>query len=367
MITYCHTLELTSLHAAQVQVGHLRFLERCSIHVDGARFGDVVRQLASQEHLNMELDSNILAENVTKVPVTLHFDDISLQSILNILCESVTPNIQYQVNDAGQVLFLTSEKESEQLFDKEYLLTGLGSLASDPGQLTQVILWTTPGPWEKLDGVGGEIFPIERGVLKVRQSQSIHKQIANLFLQLASASSNRPFPLPSSGLSEARLQRALDTVSAPPHGKISLKGFLSNALGSQGIPYWLSPQALKDIGVSEDVVLSLDGKARPLRETLQIALHPLKLSFEIEDEVVKIRPVYFAENRMITKVYDIQKQVSPTRSSQEIMATLESDDEVGRWFNVDGEGGTMVAIGSLLVIRQTISSHEKIAAILNKE
>jgi len=353
---------LNCASSSAVRPGNERFLQKSRIHVNETAFEDVIGQLAEQEHLDMKLDPSVVAEGAHKVKVTLNFDGISLRSVLNLLCESITPGIQHRVDDAGRILFLTDLEEAAHFVVRKYPLTSLGSLMSDSDQLTQVLIWTTSGPWKKLDGEGGEILSTEQGVITIRQSRNVHEQIENLFLQLASVSSGHPLSSLPFETTEAGLRKSLDTMSSPHQGKISLKDFFSEVLGSQGIPYWLSPQALKEVG---DAVITLDGKSRPVRETLQIALHPLKLSFEIEDEVIKIRPVGFAEDRMITKVYDIRKLAFPTRSSQEVMASLESTEEIGRWFNVDGEGGTMAVIGPLLVIRQTVMSHEKIAAVLD--
>ena len=68
--------------------------------------------------------------------------------------------------------------------------------------------------------------------------------------------------------------------------------------------------------------------------------------------------------QLFTRVYDVRGSIAPNRPMELLLEQLASTKEFGPWLITDGEGGSAMPLGTLLVIRQTSAVHTKLAKIL---
>ena len=258
-----------------------------------------------------------------------------------------------------------SRAASPALFDslvvRDYPLAALGGV--DPRVLSVGLVELTSGFWMDIDGEGGEIVAMTPQALRIRQTRAVHDELQSLFDQIAAATGGRGRVLTAQGKAEQAMIRKLQTPAQFSTDKTALPELLDQLLQKNGIPFWIDQTALADEGIdwtkleSTVAVKKLSPAAR-----LDAIVTEHQLAWRFADEVVQITTEVKSNERLFTRVYDIRRsnQPGPVLAQQ-----LMQNPDLGPWVVNDGEGGGILPVGTLLLVRQSAKVHARIAKLLN--
>lgn len=190
------------------------------------------------------------------------------------------------------------------------------------------------------------------------------------------ANSTQPVPLAPDaardyqqlGDSRKRVEEVLDQAELMrPVSRIPLSEFVTAIRGEWSIPVQVDQSALDDLGFSSDELLGDVPTGLGARDSLELALESIgnsELSYIIDHGVLKITTTEVAEEHRETVIYELRHLGSnhPARDVMDlVMQTID-----GPWLDVDGDGGTIVALPGAIAVRQTQRVHREIRDLLRQ-
>lgn len=337
-----------------------RLLQKTSVQVDAKPVEDVLRELGEKHKLAVEFDPSVAAEGHGKSLFSLTAD-LSLGSAIHLACDSA--NLVYVV-EKGRLLVTTRAADENILIAREYLLAPLGAIA-DPQVLAAGLMEVTTGKWKDVNGVGGEFAAISPRSLTIRQSRAAHAELQSLFEQISAAATGRGRAPSAQDRAEQTIVRKLQTPTQLPAGPLAASEVLDQLLKKNGVPYWVDVAALEADGIDWTKATStIEGKKMPTAARLDAVLNELELSWRVADEVVQITTRLKASEQQVARVYDVRRLLTPNRSMNALALQLTSTKELGPWAVTDGEGGSLMKLGTLLVVRHNAGVHSKLAGML---
>ena len=337
-----------------------RLMQKTSVQADAKPVKEVLRELGEKHKLAVEFDPSVAAEGGASQPFTLTADGLTLGSVIHLACESA--NLVYTV-DKGRLLVTTREAEEKILIAREYPLGALGGII-DLQALAMGLTEVTSGSWMDVDGEGGEFMAITPRSLTIRQTRTVHAQLQSLFEQIAAAT-GRARIVTAQDRAEQMIVRKLQTPSPFEAGPMELPDLLDQLLKKNGVPFWVDVAALADEGIDWTKLSSTVGakKVSPAARLDAIGAEH-QLSWRFANEVVQITSAVKGDEQLFTRVYDVRGSIAPNRPMELLLEQLTSTKELGPWQITDGDGGGVLPLGTLLVIRQTSAVHTKLAKIL---
>ena len=338
-----------------------RLLLKISLQAEARPIGELLRELSEKHKLTLELDPSIEKDGYEKGPFTLTADGLTLASVLNLICDS--NHLVYAV-EKGKLLVTTKEADSNNPFVREYPLAPLGAIG-DPQMFVAGLTEVTNGKWKDVDGEGGEIVAISPRSISIRQSRVVHAELQALFEQIAAAVSGRAKAPSVQERSEQTLFRKLQTPAQLAAGEMALSEVLDQSLRKNGVPYWVDLQGLEEEGIDwTKLTITIEAKKMPTAARLDAVLNQLKLSWRVANEVVLITTRTKAADLQIARVYNVRRLITPNRSLNAIAMQLTANADLAPWEIVNGEGGSFMELGTLLVIRHNFAVHAKLAGLL---
>jgi hypothetical protein len=339
-----------------------RLLQKTSVQAEAKPVLDVLRQLAEKHKLTVELASAVGDGDFGTEPFTLAVEGITLGSALNLACEAA--DLSYTI-DKGRLLITTSEDHDKYLVPRDYALGPLGQLAADPQVLANSLPMVSGGNWKDIDGSGGEFVALTPRSLTIRQTPRAHAELEDLFAQLAAAATGRATPLTPSDRAEQTLLRKLQASSSALAGEALLAEVLDGLLKKNGIPYWVDVYALRDEGIDwSKLQVAVADKKQPTAARLDAMLAEKQLAWRVGNEVVQITTRVKSDEQRFAKVYDVRRLLTPNRSIRELRQQLISNKDLGEWEEINGTGGNVVELGTLLVVYHNAATHAKVAVLL---
>jgi hypothetical protein len=136
-----------------------------------------------------------------------------------------------------------------------------------------------------------------------------------------------------------------------------------------GIPVEINTGALEEIGidVQKPVTRSLHGIS--LGAALRLLLHPIQLTYIVQDEVLIITTPEEAERHLVTCVYDVRDLLPQARNGADfdsLIDTIVSCIATESWAeNGGGEADIRPLQPGFLVVSQTAPVHDEIRELLN--
>ena len=140
------------------------------------------------------------------------------------------------------------------------------------------------------------------------------------------------------------------------------------------IPICIDHKALEDAGIGTDTPVTRTIEGVSLRSALHLMLHDLGLTYVIADDVLLITTPNEANNRLMTRVYEVGDLVScrdeKGRLWQDFGSLIEMVTTVIQpttWDEVGGPGSIkegLFAHSKILVVSQTADVHEELARLL---
>lgn len=338
-----------------------RLLQKTSVQVDAKPVEDVLRELGEKHKLTVEFDPSVAAEGNGKSPFSLTADGLTLGSVIHLACDSA--NLVYVV-DKGRLLVTTRAADENILIAREYSLAPLGAVP-DPQVLAAGLMEVTSGKWEVVNGEGGSFVAISPRSMTIRQSRAAHAELQSLFEQIAAAATGRGRAPSAQDRAEQTIVRKLQTPTQLPAGPLAVSEVLDQLLKKNGVPFWVDVAAMEADGIDWTKATStIEGKKMPTAARLDAVLNELELSWRVADEVVQITTRVKASEHMVARVYDVRRLITPNRSLNALALQLTNTKELGPWAVTDGEGGSLMKLGTLLVVRHNAGVHSKLAGML---
>lgn len=169
-------------------------------------------------------------------------------------------------------------------------------------------------------------------------------------------------------LVESKLRQALLEKTRFSFVEVPLQEAVGRLAEQHQLPLRLDEAKLSDEGIEIEQPVTLTVSDISLRSGLKLLLHPLQLTFVVEDEVIKITTAGSACELLEIRIYDVENLVHlPGEVGADfqplidlIFATVSPDT----WDTVGGEGSLPELPPYYLVIRQTQAVHEEIEQLL---
>ncbi len=163
-----------------------------------------------------------------------------------------------------------------------------------------------------------------------------------------------------------RIESAFDQVTSVEFQDMPLSQAMDYIAQVHDIPIRIDVAALQDEGVTPDDALTFTIAGISLENALEIMLSDVngaKLDYLIKNDVLFITTAIEAEEFMETRLYEMRNYQGLTPSTA--MDLIQSGTS-GIWYDIDGDGGKMVAIDGGLMIRQTQRVHREIHGLLEQ-
>jgi len=181
---------------------------------------DVVEFLSRQHEIPIFLDTVSIEEAglLTDEPISLAMSGKSLAITLRLMLSEFELATEIR---SGELFITTIEVANEHLHSVVYDVRKI----QDPSQLFEAVPALTSGLWLERDGWGGTMSLTENGLLVVRQTEEIHREIASVLKTFVAKGTNqtphrvrrtletRLYRLPSETAED--LQSALPSTIAP--------------------------------------------------------------------------------------------------------------------------------------------------------
>ena len=334
-----------------------RLQEKVSIDVKEKPTEDFLRELGEKHKVPVDLDPKIA--DVAPGPITLTADGITLASVIHLACESQD---LIATMEKGRVLVMSKDADREKMIVRDYSLAQLGA-GIDLQVLSVALTEMTSGPWKDVEGDGGEIAAFNPQTFRIRQSRAVHAELQTIFEQITAAT-GRARPLTVQDRSEQALLKKLNTPSQFSAEDTPVPELLDQLLRKNGISYWIDPIGLADEGIDLEKLTYKFAASKKLTTAARldalVAEH--QLSWTIADELVQITSATKGEETMIVRMYDVRRANVPAAALAE---QIVRNKDLGKWLVVDEEGGSVLPLGTGLLIHQNAKSHAKIARLLN--
>ena len=262
------------------------------------------------------------------------------------------------------LLHVTSKLVADdRMLTMTYNVRDLLELGYDDEKLVNVITNSASGPWFDLDGVGGtlEIF---RDVLVVRQCHRMQREVAGLLDAIRARGRERRAIEPPS---HAELERRLDQIVPVEFSETPLSEVVEQLNLEHGLRLQIDAGELQNEGVHPAVVVSLPTAKMPLRSVLHILLENVagvELAAMLHKGRIQITTRLVADDHMSPIVYDVGDLTSHSECHMEPLMDLILTETSGPWFDTDGVGGNIVAMGDLMLITHTARVQSETARLL---
>lgn len=140
---------------------------------------DVADFLSDSHKVPIVLDEGTLQEEGVAVdePINFQLSGKTLQTTLELILEPL--GLEAILQD-GTILITTHITAEETLTTVIYNVKDIADSESAIGQLADEIQAVTKGPWQNIDGTGGNMFMLKSGTIVVRQTEPVHQEIEKL-------------------------------------------------------------------------------------------------------------------------------------------------------------------------------------------
>lgn len=168
-------------------VACLRTLQKpVSVNFADTPLSDIVEYLSRETESRIHLDVAAIEEAglLVDAPVSLLMSGQTLATTLRLM---LAPFELTTVVRSGELFITTNEVASEMLHSVVYDVRKI----HDSQELGDAVMFVTDGNWEEVDGSGGTLSVTESGLMVVRQTDSVHAQIAD-FLNLHNGRPAKP-------------------------------------------------------------------------------------------------------------------------------------------------------------------------------
>ena len=169
----------------------------------------------------------------------------------------------------------------------------------------------------------------------------------------------KPEFLPRRSKSEQTIINALDKPTEVAFQDNPLNDALNYLKDRHEIEIWIDTAQVNP----DDVTVTLETSKVSLRSCLNLILEPHGLCFLVEDDVLKVTSLEYAENKFITRTYPVGDLFESAEDAQELTELL----QCGLGLSPSDENPRPLMISTtarVLVIRQTHQVHDQLLQLL---
>ncbi|NQT36330.1 MAG: STN domain-containing protein, partial [Planctomycetes bacterium] len=369
-----------------------RLLRRkVTLHVESEPLEAVARQLEKTTGVGMELDELEIKQVLNldpDVPVSIDVTDVPLDRAL----DRMLMPLELTWVMAGEYILITSVEKADQMLTIR--LYPVGDLVEprehvrradwDFDSLCNILTGSVcPHTWEEVGGPGTMMSTQLGGLnaLAVRQTRKPHEETAATLAALreavrqSAAGSLTPVQLAPEAHGEKKIRQQLRRKVTIDIQKEPLQEAIKKLRAVTDIDIVVDYAETRSVlGIDHDDPVSIASVDQPLGSALRRSLHPLDLTWIIEDERLVITTREKADQTLLYRLYPVRDLVSPGGIADPAGYDFESLTEAittcirpeswseGKPYLPSVEIGGMAA----LLIEQTAEVHEEIAALLDK-
>ena len=169
---------------------------------------------------------------------------------------------------------------------------------------------------------------------------------------------------------EEKIEKKLEQPMEFEFEETSLQEVVACLKKLHGMEIVLDKRALGDEGLDPETPITFGIKNVKLRSALNFVLHPLDLTYTVQDEVLEITTATAAQERLVTRVYTVTELAGESLEKLDALVDAITNCIVPEsWSDVGGEGSINFLVlndQSVLVISQAYETHHEIAVLLDK-
>ena len=359
LLSLFYLLLVASTSFAQLPEGlNRKFLRKVSVTASEEPIVEFLQRISKEYSVEIDINSEALEEAAEDEAVTLSLSNISLWTVIKVACDTVGISC---LPGKTNVHVTTFSVMNETLFERTYSFPRLAPLNVAPASFAQAIEQTTIGPWQEIDGAGGQFTALAPNAFKVSQNWLAHQDIAFIIKQLESIVTGKRSATNATAARVAKLLKSSVELEAKDY---SLDEFLTAVLGPQKINYWIDRIEIGFEQKIDEIKITVTTPRQSLSQHLQTGLEAAGLKVIQEDEVLKISSKEFYDTDTMIRAYDVRKQVAQVGSADAVINVLTQQQTTGPWVDTDGEGGMAASVGPILIIQHSRAGHQAIAEIL---
>jgi HEAT repeat protein len=308
------------------------------------------------------LDDAGLDLNVTW---TARLEDLPLRSALTLIGEQFEVAV---ISRDGQLVVTAEEIARTELNLRVFRMHGTLRGSLDEYALDELLQMNDPAAWDSVGGPGA-MEAVDNFLFVAQNERAMRKldaalQAINEALAYPPSDDCRPFPRDSPAA--ASLQLALAQSTTIDVTDMPLNDLLEHLADRHGLNgrYLIDARGFGDAGVTVDAPASITATDKPLANVLDGILHPLKLDWNIRENVLFITTAEEADSATTLLVYPIPWLPGSTDESS-LENLVEDHDVPESWDHVGGPGDCDY-LPKHLVVAQSRAGHLQIAMFLEE-
>lgn len=352
--------------------------------------GSVIKQIAAASRLPFEIDHQALADDGldTNLRVSITAKRAPVRVVLQRLldpygmawvideervlitsrlgCDDVLVRREYDVEKLVKWVDQHAPKldsDRQYLFDAPPSCLDIGGLCASEDVtiadiLTQLIIESTSGQWEAIDGTGGT-FEFNGAWLIVRQADRIHDELRDAIKLLNDMVSGKhrlgQRSIWDADERQARVVQSLGQDIVADFGTLTINRFATRFGKRTNINVWVDDISLLDAGIvaGKDRLTANNGRTTTARTLLDRVLRSKRMTYRVVPGGIEVFSYLQAEELLESWIFDIT-DLTRQKVSAEWIAEFCMNNTSGQWEKIDGTGGRIVkSLPGFLVIRQT--------------
>ncbi len=323
-----------------------RLQNRISLAMENAPLSQVIEHIGREAKIDVRLHSDALEESGigTDTPVSISVDGISTAIALQLLLQPI--QLGYLIEN--ETLLVTSAARIAKTPVEVQLDLGetLADEAKMSGLKDAIQSFVEPKSWDVAGGPGSIRLHASREEFVVRHVPSIQHEVDRFLTHVLP----RP-PTPES----LRLRKLLAQRFTLELGEVALLDAVRKIATAADANVVLDESGLHAVGVRSKQRVTLSQKDAPLRDILDGLCKPLKLRFQIRNEVIRITDEQTAQGGFVAVLYPI------STPADDLANRLQKSIRPESWKSTGGKGTIEPHLPTnSLIIRQHEDVHDEI-------
>lgn len=324
---------------------------------------DALRALTEQHGVELFIDLRALNDLGLdgRLPITADGTDEPLANALGMVLRPV--KLVWMIHH--DVLFVTTEEVAKsKLETKVYKI--VKAMPSFDFLMKLLGESVSPQSWESVGG-SGSAAAWPGGAVVVRQTYAVHQEIVDQFDgRLQPIVREAPKAPPSSGRGRVKPLDALRQTSGCSFVETRLPDAIKFLADKHNVEIMIDARALGEVGLPQDVPVTLKLESVPLRSTIALLLRPLNLTWTIRGDALMITTHDVAEDMLTVVGYDVRDMGPLLRGNVDVLlAVIYSTITPTSWVRLGGTGSIEPDPRTgKLQIRHTVQRHIEIDKLL---
>lgn len=311
--------------------------KKITIDVEDMPLNEFAQLLSREIGAPVDLDTRALEDVALSkdVPVTAHFQDISIESVLSWELEEL--DLAFLLSPDGVLITTPVELETE-LVTRAYDISDLiDDRLIRPRDIAEILIMNIDyDSWEYLGGPGSVGFWPNQ--LVILQTDANHQSIEQALNALRTLKQLPSDPYPTKPIAYSRWEteqeeviRRLDNTEVTlKFENTPLEEAISKIEELGGFPIQINERELEALALSKEMPVNLPKGKRTLRRTLDLICHPLDLAWHQPGEFLVVSTGTDVETELVTRFYPVRDLVwhSPKPANP---ADIERLLDLSRW------------------------------------